>query len=447
MHRLTPRESGIASRRLSTTRLTDGVGVICALGYATLAYLASQPSEPGLGAFYGIVIWTASPVFLLYWYLTHHDQSISWQRLFWWAIAFRLCGLIGGPIYEDDFYRYLWDGYRFWTAGTPYGEAPETFFLDQSVPVSFHAILSQINYPELPTIYGPTNQLLFAFGYLIEPANVKILQLLLIIVDLAIVYLLSRLTSTRNVLLYAWCPLVIKEIAFTAHPDAIGICLVLAAIVLASKDRKTFSAICLGLAVGAKIFAVALVPFVLRHAGFRHWCFFVFTLGLLYAPFVISGGTDLTSLQTFALEWEFNAALFSLLTIVLPSLPAKYCLAALGGCFWLWCYMRYRSGETEIPPGDRIYGVLLLVAPVINPWYVLWVLPFAAIYPSHWAWTASVAVFLSYITGLTLGHYDLQPYSHPPWVKPIEFGAIGCALLLDWYRHRQARLQIESPRR
>ena len=53
---------------------------------------------------------------------------------------------------------------------------------------------------------------------------------------------------------------------------------------------------------------------------------------------------------------------------------------------------------------------------------------------------ASVAILLSYITGLNLKDYDLQAYGQPWWVRPIEFGMIGLALLWDLASRRREPL-------
>ena len=424
---------------IPTKHLVDAAGAFCALGYVALAVLAREVGEPNLGAFYGIVAWTAMPVFLLYLRAARRDEPIPLARLLLWAVIFRLCGLAGGPFFEDDFYRYLWDGYRFATAGTPYGVAPEAFFLDTSVPLALRSVLDQVNNPDLPTIYGPTTQVLFLFGHWIEAGSVAVLQALLIAVDLAAIALLLRLAPARSVLLYAWCPLVVKEVAFTAHPDGLGVCLLLAAVVLAGRRRDGWAAACLGLAVGAKVFALLLVPLVLIRARPRHWCIFAATLALLYGPFLVAGATDLDTLLVFAREWEFNSAAFGLLAAVVPPNFAKLALAVAFGFFWLWYYLRHRRAGCDVPRGDWVYGLFLLVAPVINAWYLLWLLPFAVVHPSRWAWTASVAVLLSYITGLHLGNYEMQAYAQPWWVRPMEFGAILIAFLLDCVRRQRAR--------
>ena len=418
-------------------RRVDAVGLWCALGYAALAVLARQPGEPELPAFFLIVAWTGLPVFGLYLYCQRRGESFPVGRLILWAVVFRLCGLAGGPFYEDDFYRYLWDAYRFATTGTPYGAAPEEFFVDAGVPALFQRVLDGINYPELPTIYGPTTQLVFLLGYWVQPASVTALQAILIAVDLVTVALLLRLTTPANVLLYAWCPLVVKEIAFTAHPDGAGVCLLLGAIMLARRRRWPGAAVCLGLAAGAKTFGLLLAPLVLAGARVRYWILFAATLAALYAPFAVRGGTDLASLQVFAREWEFNSALFGLLGSVAPRFESRLALGLLFVLFWGYYNFVYtRSGAQGIPRGDWVYGVLLAASPVINPWYLLWLLPFAAIFPSLWAWTASVAVLLGYVTGLNMHDFQMHPYAQPLWARWLEFGLIAAALGCDLVRRR-----------
>lgn len=417
---------------------TDAAGLWCVLGYAALAWLARQTGEPDLRTFFFIVAWTGLPVFGLFLHFRKTGEPFPVGRLLFWAVGFRLCGLIGGPFYEDDFYRYLWDGYRFATAGTPYGAAPEEFFVDPAVAAVFQGVLDGVNYPELPTIYAPVTQVVFLVAYWIKPASVAVLQAILIVVDLAVVALLLRLAPARNVLLYAWCPLAIKEIAFTAHPDGVGVCLLLAAVVLARRQRWWIAAALLGLAVAAKTFALVLAPLILLRARLRHWLLFVATAAAVYLPFVVMGGTDLLSLGVFARDWEFNSAVFGLLKAVVPPFEARILLGVSFAAFWGWyCLRQARGAEGGIPRGDWLFGVLLAVSPVINAWYLLWLLPFASLFPSIWAWTASAAVLLSYVTGLNLPDYALQPYEQPAWARSLEFGLILAALAIDIALRRQ----------
>ena len=419
-------------------RPIDWAGLGCAIGYGTLAWLARQADEPPLGAFFAIVGWTFALVVGLYLVTGWRNEALPVGRLIFWAVVFRLCGLIGGPFYEDDFHRYLWDAFRFVQDGTPYGIPPEAFFADQAVPERFQRILDQVNNPHLATIYGPTTQFSFLLAYAIQPGSVLALQAVFVACDLLLIGLLLRLAPARAVLLYAWCPLVVKEIAFTAHTDVLGIGLLMAAVALAQKRRWLAVALCLALSVAAKAIALLLVPFVLRGVGVKPWAAFVGTLALIYAPFVWQGGTDLATLAIFAREWLFNAGLFEVFASALSDFQARAVAALALLAFWCWCYRWHRHrGPRRVPRGDWLFGALLALAPVVNPWYLLWVLPFAVIYPSAWAWTASAAVLLSYITGLNLGDWRLQPFEQPVWARFLEYGLILLAFGWDMLRRRR----------
>ena len=93
--------------------------------------------------------------------------------------------------------------------------------------------------------------------------------------------------------------------------------MLLAAIVLARGRRWQSAAVCLGLAVASKAFALVLAPLVLVNARAKHWIVACTTTALIYAPFVIAGATDVESLRVFAREWEFNSAAFGLLKSVM----------------------------------------------------------------------------------------------------------------------------------
>jgi len=418
-------------------------GIACLLAYGFISWITQSSGDPPLHLFIGLSACVAGITFILYmYYRRHSDQKISVPRLIVWSVAFRVCGLIGGPFYEDDFYRYLWDAFRFIQDGTPYGISPEAFFHDMDVPAKFQRILDGINYPELPTIYGPVTQLVFLGGYGLSPGSVTALQGIMVLFDLMTIALLLRLASAPAVLLYAWSPLVIKEIAFTAHPDGVAVFFVLAAVLLAQRDKIYGTAIFLALAVGTKILALLVVPFILVRAGFRAWGIFLITLFLIYLPFILQGSTDLYSFFVFAREWEFNAALFSLFKPWMTNSTARMVCGGLLAISLMIYYVVYRrtAFPRRVIRGDWIYGGLFAIWPVVNSWYLIWLLPFAVIRPSAWAWTASFAVLLSYITGLNLDNMQMHPFAHPDWVRPLEYGLILSAMIYDIFIRRYSNV-------
>lgn len=431
-------QGSVTAGRLGPGALVDVGGATALAGYAVLAWVSHDfPGGAGLPGYFGLLVWVSVPWLLVFAAFRDQPESLPVGRLLLWAVLFRLCGVFGAPPFEDDWFRYLWDGYRFVETGTPYGWAPSAFFLDETVPVAMQRILDQVNYPDLPTIYGPTTEYLFALGHLLRPADLVPLQLLLIGADILLLRLLLSTARPAFVLLYAWCPLVVKEIAFTAHPDGLAVCLAFAAILLRRRELFVAAGICLALAIGTKVFALLLVPFVLARAPARTSLVLAGTLALLYLPFVLQGGTDLPTLAVFAATWEFNSALYGLIAPWLSSAGARVALGAvllvLGVAYWLH-YRRSTPGE--MPRGDWIFGACLAASPVINPWYALWILPFAAVYPSRWAWTAAAALLLAYVTGLNLDAIEMDPFAQPWWVRPVEFGVILAAMGMDVWRAR-----------
>lgn len=407
----------------------DVAGLACLLGYVVLAwYSRGTFEEPHLSVFFGLITWVSIPVVLVFFL----DKKLTFLKVFIWALAFRLCGLGGEPLFEDDFFRYLWDGYLFVETGTPYGHIPADSFGDPHIPAFAVTLLNGINYPDLPTIYGPTNQVIFAIGHLLSPGSLLPLQIVFIALDMLIIGLLSRFAELKYLLLYAWCPLVIKEFAFTAHPDVIGICCLLLAFVMAHRRYMVFAGITLALAVGAKVFALLLVPFLLIRIGLRGGASFVLTLFVLYFPFLIQGSSEFTTLMIFASNWEFNASLYALFAAGTSPFWAKLVLSAFYFTVLVIFFHSYKKHRLHaIPRGDLIFGIFLLCAPVVNPWYVIWVLPFAVLYPSLTAWVAASAIFLAYASAVHLGDFDADPFVHSIWVLLLEYGIVLMALLID----------------
>ena len=360
------------------------------------------------------------------------NQPNQLQRIIFWAILFRALGLFAEPILEDDDFRYLWDGYRFVTSGTPYGIAPAEFFTADNLPKPMLAILDRVNYPEIPTLYGPVSQSVFALAYLIFPASLLTLKCLIFSFDIAGLLLLKRFAANNFFIFYAWNPLIIKEIAFSAHHDAIGIFFLILALYAYSQKKCLLTASSLGLAVSVKLIALLIVPLMLYRLTPRAWVIFAITVSCCYLPFLINtGATDLIGLFRFAESWEFNSSVFALLQRVLDSASIRLFSV---GILIAGVIVLLPSTSDRIARGDILFAILLLLSPVVNPWYILWLLPFAVIYPSRWAWLTSMTVSLSYITGLNLNDAQLSAYDHPYWVRIAEYIPIALALFWDWYQ-------------
>jgi len=417
-----------------TLKLSPDSQAIIAGGLSSLAYLYIALNSQGYGDFnltqlLATSLFCASLSFWIWFVHTRQNQEIQLSTLLGFALLFRLIGGFSFPILEDDFYRYLWDARMTIEAGSPYGIPPSNFFAADHLSEPFESILDGINYPYIETIYGPTSQWLFALAYLISPGEVWPLQLLMGLIDLSLILMLLKLAKPTSVLLYAWSPLVIKEFVITAHPDVLGVMFIVLAMLLLNKRRLLGVGICMALACGVKIFAVILLPFLLRFE-WKSWLVFFATAIAIAMPFGLQQAWLPGGLSAMGSSWLFNAPLYFLADTLMASWISLNSIKlvligslALGCASYLVHYLLKGAdviAHQELR-GDLLYASLFLCAPVFNAWYLVWLLPFAVFRPSIWAWLLSVTILLSYASGINLNNTELEPYEHWGWIIALQF--------------------------
>lgn len=387
-----------------------------------------------------------------------------WVLLF--AVLFRVLGVLTFPVFEDDMYRYLWDGRMFVESGSPYGVPPSSI-ADESLNERFSDIAGRINFPDIATVYGPALQLVFAASYLLAPGELWPLQGVMALADVALLValipLMQRDAPAQWVcwVLLAWSPLLIKEFATTAHPDVLGALCVVFALYARRTGRSWLMGVLLALAVGVKPFALVIAPFCI---GFdrRAMVGFGMTIVALTLPYLSAGSASLwaTALTVWLPEglramgsgWLFNAGLYELGLALGPVDPGllRTSLLSLFAGLWGWQLWRALLVDTTVDASSVLVwliGIFLLILPALNPWYLVWWLPFAVLRPAFTPWVASFAVFLSYVSGINLG-VDLGEsadsgdaawnlYSIPGWVLAVEFGLVAFGLVMDGRRYRR----------
>ena len=72
------------------------------------------------------------------------------------------------------------------------------------------------------------------------------------------------------------------------------------------------------------------------------------------------------------------------------------------------------------------------MSPVINPWYLLWFLPLAALTRQPWPWWAALGVLFSYATGLNLERDDMVAFAIAPWAIATQWTLVAVGLALSW---------------
>lgn len=342
------------------------------------------------------------------------DDRLMLALILVFGLLFR--GLMFGstPVFEDDWYRYLWDGAVTAHGYNPYAVSPDEA---QGEPYAYSLqplarqsgeIILRINHSDLRTIYPPVAQAAFALAYAIEPWSLEAWRAVCLLAEIATAGLLLALLRVTGrpaiwLALYWWSPLAVKETMNSAHMEAITTPLVLAALLLSAHRRPVAASAALALAAGAKIWPVLLLPLILRPLLAEPLRLLAAVLafavpGALFALPPVLGGFDETSgLLAYAQYWQTNSAHFGALTGLLQTLVpseelgretagliVKAMLASAAGGIALVLAWRAVAGPADLlARAGLVTGALFLLSPVQFPWYALWMLPLLVLRP--WA--------------------------------------------------------------
>ncbi|MEO1047848.1 MAG: glycosyltransferase family 2 protein, partial [Pseudomonadota bacterium] len=412
---------------------------------AALVFLASVAAlttlsltdEPPIGLYVGALGAGSALVSLLLWKM----PPLTGRTVLAVAFATHLVALFGETRFEDDFYRFIWDGWRVLEAGTPYGAAPLEFYDDLSVPPAMQEVLDWVNYPVLPTIYGPALQILFAITTLFAGVDPIGLRVLFAVATLLTSALLLRSFEPAQVALFAWNPFVVAETTLHLHPDIL-LSLALVAAMTWGCRRPLVAGSLLGIAAGVKLVALAAWPILLRLPP-RALATAVAVLLTLYFAFWIQGqGVGLETTATFAKDWYFNALVFEGLNAAFGPLYGRIFALGIAGILVLWAHAVARSFE-YVPLGF-VFGAILFFAPTVNAWYLVWVLPFAVGRREITPYVASAVLPLSYLTGLNLGDLGLGDFDVHPYALWAQRLAILAAIGLDITRASRSKPADQS---
>ncbi len=344
------------------------------------------------------------------------------------AALFRLAAIQAPPSLSTDLYRYLWDGRVILTGVNPYRYAPEALEL-APLRDEYHAAINNSN---LPTIYPPIAQFVFAATAAVWPHPTGI-KVAMAIADLMTVAALASLLAALQLrpgrlIVYAWCPLPILEFAGMGHVDIVGILFLVSALAALARNRCVLALAALGLSILSKIFPVILVPLFLGRTPPRTWVVLGGVLVLSVLPFLAPGVDPSYSLRTYVATWRGNDVLFAgLLHITGHPATAKAAALVVIALVALACLRRGAAIETTVL---AMMTATLLLAPVLHPWYVTWLVPFLAVRPNPAgiAWTGTVA--LAYLAWTQF--HESGIYTVEPWPRVLQL-LIPLAVAVGWH--------------
>jgi alpha-1,6-mannosyltransferase len=320
------------------------------------------------------------------------------------GLLMRVIMLPSAPILENDFQRYLWDGAVLANGQNPYALAPDAALaLPADTPLGGlaregAAIIGDINFPQLRTIYPPVAELAFAGVHLVAPFSLMGLRLLFLAAEGATLLLVLALLKDAGrsplwVSLYWWNPLIVSQLINAAHMEALLLPPLLLALRLGLRRRSGWAGVALALAAGIKLWPVLLLPLLLKVSRTHWWplaTFAVVTAAWAIPYFWLATGED-AGLVAYSLDWQTFGALTLVLqaaadTVAAPHGDAVARVIASGAAVVIAAGLAWRL-PPDAPPqrviayaGVTAYAVFLL-SPAQFPWYGAWFIVFLPFLP------------------------------------------------------------------
>lgn len=336
-----------------------------------------------------------------------------------WHLAF----LVVPPGSDDDIHRYLWDGRVQRLGYNPYIVVPS----DPALAGLHTRETRTLNNPDLSSPY-PAGAELFFRGVTAIHESIFTLKVAFVVCDLAVVLVLLDLLrgsgqAAHWVLAYAWNPLLAIEVAGSGHIDILGVLLLLVSAAALGRRWRTVAALAFGLAVAVKFLPIVLLPLYWKRVRIRDGILAAVMVALLYVPFLDHGRIPIGSLGTYVHSFWFNDPVFATLERFAPPELVAVLAALVGFLTAIW--MRSKAAVWSPDAFAWPMAASLLCAPVVYPWYLLWLLPFmrsASTVPLI-VWTVSI-IPTYYVWHLrALG----RPWLVPGWAILLEYGCVAIA--------------------
>jgi hypothetical protein len=374
----------------------------------------------------------------------------------------------------------MWDGYVANNGVSPYAypiNSPALDYLDTPQR-------AQANNAWMASPYLPAAQYLFASLTRLFPPTPLSFQMAMVLLDLFNGVLLVRLLRIAGlpdfrVLIYLWNPLVVVEVAHSAHIDTWMIFLALLALwfTFALHPRRWFgylAPITLALSTLTKGLPVLFMPVLFwRWRWWQLGLYGLVTVGLLL-PTGRTAGWGLTgplngtgvfgALRIYSIHWNFNSGLSHALQVTLTGWDvtpaeewAKLIVGVLMGLVILAVWLSAWAVKTP-RKYLRLMAVPLmayiLLTPTVHPWYLLLLLalcPFLSPAPgeSRWRWLAVAPwLYLSGVLALSyLTYLDPQNFRELEWVRNIEWWPVWGILVIwiagiTWFNKKNGNVKF-----
>ena len=328
------------------------------------------------------------------------------------------------PGTDDDIHRYVWDGHLQRLGYNPYLVIPSDPAFSR-----LHTIETRtLNNSDLPSPYPPGAQLFFRAVTALQESTFA-LKVAFVICVFAIVFVVLDVLRRNQqgshlVLAFAWNPLLAIEVAGSGHIDIVGALFLVVSAAALVRRWRAIAALAFGLAVAVKFLPIVLLPIYWKRIRIRDAALATAIVALLYVPFLSHGRVPTGSLATYVQTFRFNGPVFAALDHVAPPplLAGLAVLVGLGTATWL------RNTEHKGFPYIFAWPMAasLFFAPVVFPWYLLWLLPFLMSGTTLLIILWTISIIPTYVQW----HFRAlgRPWGAlPGWIMLLEYGCLAAA--------------------
>jgi alpha-1,6-mannosyltransferase len=355
------------------------------------------------------------------------------------AIALRLVTLLAEPFMSSDIYRYAWDGVVQHAHISPYryvpGDPALSFLRSPNQDLFDH--INRRDYAH--TIYPPFAQFLF---YVITwfNASVTFMKLAMILFEGITVYALIELLRAlgrrkEEVLLYAWCPLLVWEIGSSGHLDSAAMAFIMLAVLSRLRQQPIATGVFLGAAFLIKFYPLVLLPALWHRKDIKMPLAMVGLVALSYACYASAGKLVFGFLGGYVQEEGMQTGSRYFLLQLIQRLPGLQqmsvglYLTAMLAVFGVLAFWSWKAGNLDfnrqqaqfwtrsfhlperaafLPGALFLSFALMLAFSPHYPWYVAWLIPFGVLLPNLPVFAYALGLFYLLATPLGAGTPEAQ---------------------------------------
>jgi len=345
--------------------------------FGAILYLVITKAPLGSNGFFAAAAIAAAAYVLLLARVWNQGTGVDRRLLlmaFAFAVAFRVPPAVAPVGSDSDMVRYLWDGRVQRFGYNPYSVLPA----DPALAHTHTEDTARMPSRRDRTPYPPAAQLFFRLVVTISDSKLA-MKLALVFCDLLTMFVLWRWLQITNrpewlTLAYAWNPLVVLEVSHSGHIDALGALWIVTAAFWLTRRRTLLASLAFVLAIATKLLPVVLAPLFLGRVRKRDaFVGFLLLIGL-YLPFVTGAALPLGAVPNVVDRVRFNGPAFATIAALTFPRAAAACALLLGLSAAVWA--RWRLTEGDPAAWAWPMAIALACAPVIYPWYLLYLTPF-----------------------------------------------------------------------